>query len=51
MCVALPAEKPKAAPEPLPIEDGVAKLDIRVGKVISAEKHPEADKYVSSLPR
>ncbi|KAL4640469.1 aminoacyl tRNA synthase complex-interacting multifunctional protein 1 [Arapaima gigas] len=38
-----------AAPEPEPLVD-VSRLDLRVGKIISAEKHPDADSlYVEQV--
>ena len=34
----------KPPPPPLSLEDGVGKLDIRVGKITAVEKHPDADR-------
>lgn len=49
--VAKPAAAPKAAADVVPTaQEAFARLDIRVGKIVSVARHPEADKlYVEQI--
>lgn len=49
--VAKPAAAPKVAADVVPTpQEALARLDIRVGKIVSVARHPEADKlYVEQI--